>query len=102
LDFCNAYFDLITVVRSQVPKAVDAWRGELQAKNRPKIAAGIAHPADNPDLFEEGWEEALKQEQKVTPTAHIINGRQCEHPSINVRCFAYSLILSSRIFVRRQ
>jgi coatomer subunit beta' len=62
---------------SQVPKAVNAWRGELQAKNRPKIAAGIADPTDNPDIFEEGWEKALKQEQNVATTTPVVNGRQC-------------------------
>jgi coatomer subunit beta' len=54
---------------------VDAWRGELQAKNRPKIAAGIAHPADNADLFEEGWAAVLEREQKITSTP-AINGRK--------------------------
>jgi coatomer subunit beta' len=46
----------------------------LNSKNRPKIAAGIARPVENPDLFEEGWEDALRQEQKVAPAAPIING----------------------------
>jgi coatomer subunit beta' len=64
-----------TYAPSQVPKAVDAWRGELQTKNRPKIAAGIAHPADNAELFEEGWEEALGREPKGAPATPVINGR---------------------------
>ncbi|KAK7461035.1 Coatomer subunit beta' [Stygiomarasmius scandens] len=56
-----------TYAPSQVPKAVDAWQTDLQAKGRPKIAASIAHPDKNPELFEEGWEDALAQE-KAGPT----------------------------------
>ncbi|KAL6307108.1 coatomer beta [Sparassis latifolia] len=48
---------------SKVPEVVTAWRTELQAKNRPKLASAIADPAANPDLFEEGWEGALDREQ---------------------------------------
>ncbi|KZT06448.1 coatomer beta [Laetiporus sulphureus 93-53] len=48
---------------SKVPEAVSAWRAELKAKNRPKLAAAVADPHDNPELFEEGWEAALKREQ---------------------------------------
>lgn len=47
---------------SQAPKAAEAWRGALTSKGRPKIAAAIATPADNAELFEEGWEEALARE----------------------------------------
>jgi len=49
---------------SQAPKAVDAWRGELQNKSRPKIAASVAHPDVNADLFEEGWGDALVREKE--------------------------------------
>ncbi|KAK0443982.1 coatomer protein [Desarmillaria tabescens] len=51
-----------TYAPSQVPKAVDAWQADLKAKNRPKIAASVAHPSANADLFEEGWEDALAKE----------------------------------------
>jgi coatomer subunit beta' len=44
---------------SQASRAVDAWKGDLISKKRPKIAASIAHPDVNPELFEEGWEQAL-------------------------------------------
>lgn len=60
--------------RSQVPKAVDAWQGDLQAKNRPKIAAGVAHPAEHKDLFEEGWEKALSLEQNLAPALNGTTG----------------------------
>ncbi len=49
-------------VYSQVSKAVDAWQGDLKSKDRPKVAASIAHPGTNPELFEEGWEQALAKE----------------------------------------
>ena len=44
---------------SQVPKAVDTWKAELVSKKRPNIAASVAHPDANPELFEEGWAQAL-------------------------------------------
>jgi coatomer subunit beta' len=63
---------------SQVPKAVDAWRGGLQTKNRPKIAAGIVHPDEHADLFEEGWQRALEKESKAVSAAPVINGRNLD------------------------
>ncbi|KAK0190304.1 coatomer protein [Armillaria mellea] len=51
-----------TYTPSQVPKAVDAWQADLKTKNRPKIAASVAHPSTNADLFEEGWKDALAKE----------------------------------------
>lgn len=50
-----------TYVPSAVPKAVDAWKTSL--KSRPKIAASIASPEQNADLFTEGWQDALAREQ---------------------------------------
>lgn len=41
------------------------WRADLRGKNRPKVAAGIAHPIENAVLFEETWEEALGREEEV-------------------------------------
>lgn len=32
-------------------------------KNKAKLAETIADPADNPELFEEGWDAALEKEQ---------------------------------------
>ncbi|KAK0499429.1 coatomer WD associated region-domain-containing protein [Armillaria luteobubalina] len=51
-----------TYAPSQVPKAVDAWQADLKTKNRPKIAASVAHPSTNADLFEEGWKDAVAKE----------------------------------------
>ena len=51
---------------SQVPKAVDAWRGDLKSKNRLKIAASIVHPENNAALFDEGWEQALSRETSLS------------------------------------
>ncbi|KAF8876230.1 coatomer protein [Mucidula mucida] len=53
-----------TYAPSQVSKAVDAWQGDLKSKDRPKVAASIAHPGTNPELFEEGWEQALAKESE--------------------------------------
>jgi coatomer subunit beta' len=47
------------IFSSQASKAVDAWKADLTSKKRPKIAASVTHPDVNPDLFEEGWEQAL-------------------------------------------
>ncbi len=64
-----------TYAPSKVPEAVQAWRGDLQAKKRTKIAAGIADPTANPELFEEGWEEALQRETSAAaPGAPLVNG----------------------------
>ena len=49
----------ILLFYSQAPKAVEAWKSGLTLK---KIAATIADPSLNPELFEEGWEEVLARE----------------------------------------
>ncbi|KAL0568744.1 Coatomer subunit beta' [Marasmius crinis-equi] len=51
-----------TYAPSQIPKAVDAWQADLNAKGRSKIAAGVAHPKQHPDLFSEGLEGAMARE----------------------------------------
>ncbi|KAH9482103.1 Coatomer subunit beta' [Psilocybe cubensis] len=48
-----------------VPKAVAAWKTDLTSKNRGKIAGTIADPAQNPELFVEGWEDALAKEEEA-------------------------------------
>ncbi|KAJ2912197.1 hypothetical protein MD484_g8213, partial [Candolleomyces efflorescens] len=50
---------------SLVPQTVKSWKSELEAKNRNKLAAAIADPAVNPELFEEGWEAAVAREEKI-------------------------------------
>ncbi|KAH7923637.1 Coatomer, beta' subunit [Leucogyrophana mollusca] len=68
-----------TYAPSEVSRTVDAWRGELRSKNKPKIAAAIAHPGENTDLFEEGWEEALSREAESRSTIGV-NGDFAEAP----------------------
>ncbi|KAF7370716.1 Coatomer subunit beta' [Mycena sanguinolenta] len=58
-----------TYAPSQAPKAVDAWHAELEAKKRPKIAAAVAHPNKNAELFEEGWANALALERGEAPSS---------------------------------
>ncbi|KAK0447642.1 coatomer protein [Armillaria borealis] len=62
-----------TYAPSQVPKAVDAWQADLKAKNRPKIAASVAHPSANADLFEEGWKDALGKESAGSQNAVLVD-----------------------------
>ena len=54
-----------TYAPSKVPEAVKAWKGDLQSKNRGKLAAAIADPVENPDLFEEGLKDAVTGEAGV-------------------------------------
>jgi coatomer subunit beta' len=42
---------------------VQAWKSDLEAKNRSKIAAMVADPSTNPELFGEGWEDVLAREE---------------------------------------
>ncbi|KAG5730050.1 Coatomer subunit beta' [Termitomyces sp. T112] len=51
-----------TYAPSYASRAVEAWKADLSSKKRPKIAASIADPTSNPELFEEGWEEVLAAE----------------------------------------
>ncbi|OBZ70384.1 Coatomer subunit beta' [Grifola frondosa] len=62
-----------TYAPSKVSEAVTAWRADLQAKKRPKLASVIADPSDHPELFEEGWEEALRRERGQPPQP-VVNG----------------------------
>ncbi|KAI4527169.1 Coatomer, beta' subunit [Schizophyllum commune Loenen D] len=65
-----------TYAPSQAPRAVDAWKADLTAKSRAKLAESIAHPDFNTDLFEEGWTDAVAKEQGKVPEAAPLNGRQ--------------------------
>lgn len=60
-----------TYAPKKMPEAVKAWRGDLESKKRGKIAAGIADPTENPELFEEseGARETLLDEAVPPPTA---------------------------------
>lgn len=48
---------------SSVSKVVETWREDLNSNNRPKLAARIASPSEQPDAFAEGWEDVLEAER---------------------------------------
>jgi hypothetical protein len=75
-----------TLYNSKAAEAVQAWQTDLKSpkptttatsnnnnnnnntnvsnkKNSTKLAASIADPLKNPELFEEGWEEAMNREK---------------------------------------
>ncbi|KIY66325.1 Coatomer, beta' subunit [Cylindrobasidium torrendii FP15055 ss-10] len=52
-----------TYAPSQAPKAVSAWKADLKAKDRVKLADSVADPTTDVDLFEEGWDIALEKER---------------------------------------
>ncbi|KAF8187171.1 coatomer protein [Pholiota molesta] len=54
-----------TYAPSRAPAVVSAWKSDLTDKKRAKIAATIADPSTQPELFEEGWEEALAREEAL-------------------------------------
>lgn len=58
------FFEL---VHSRVPKALQAWRLDLENKNKSKAANLLADPSRGQDagMFEEGWEEALSKEEAI-------------------------------------
>ncbi|KAF5321445.1 hypothetical protein D9619_000081 [Psilocybe cf. subviscida] len=58
---------------SAAPQAVAAWKAELAAKSRSKIANTIADPAENSELFEEGWEVALAKEEEALAEGDLVN-----------------------------
>jgi len=60
------------MLSSQVPKAVAAWKTDLVTRGKKKIAEAVADPSGNPELFEEGWEDALAREKGVEQPA--VNG----------------------------
>lgn len=55
-----------TYAPSQVPRAVTAWKKDLE--KRPKLATAIANPLEDPNEFE-GWEESLAREAAVVTGA---------------------------------
>ena len=56
-------YHLRTFTVSLVPKVVETWREDLVSNNRPKLAARIASPSEQPDAFGEGWEDVLEAER---------------------------------------
>lgn len=61
---------------SRVPKALGAWRTELENKGKAKTAASLADPArgEEQELFEEGWAEALAREEALGTSESHTNG----------------------------
>lgn len=48
---------------SQVPRVLESWQTDLKSHNRAKLAESIGSPVSQPELFEEGWEQALALEK---------------------------------------
>ena len=59
---------------SHVPNAVAVWKGGLVTGGKKKLAAAIADPSENAELFDEGWDNALAREQM---------GSIEKHPGVN-------------------
>lgn len=60
----NEYTQLVT---SRVPAALQAWRTDLEAKGKSKVANLLGDPTRGQDaeLFQEGWQESLQKEEKI-------------------------------------
>lgn len=52
-----------TYAPSQVSRVVKAWKADLESKKKGKIAAGLADPEEDEELFGEQWAEALALEK---------------------------------------
>ena len=52
-----------TYAPSQVSRVVKAWKADLEVKKRGKVAAAIADPEDDEELFD-GWSDALQAEKR--------------------------------------
>ena len=77
-----------TYAPTKVPEAVQAWKSELTTKNRSKIAAKIADPTEQPELFEEGWEDAVARE-KGAENQHLlvsVNGASGSYHHFTLHC----------------
>jgi len=55
-------------------KATTAWRADLESKQRGKLAATIADPHQNPELFEEDWEASIAREAELRGDAGSLDG----------------------------
>lgn len=51
-----------TYAPSQVPKAVKAWKSDLESHGKGKLALQIASPEEHEDMFGAGWQESLSWE----------------------------------------
>ncbi|KAJ3966445.1 coatomer WD associated region-domain-containing protein [Lentinula raphanica] len=62
-----------TYAPSLVPKTVLAWKADLTARGRPKIADMIANPDVNPELFGEGWAGVLEKEKDHGSASPVVS-----------------------------
>lgn len=58
-----------TYAPRSVGKAVGQWRSSLEAAKRPKLAAALADPDEQPDEFVEGWSDALARADELAAAA---------------------------------
>ena len=60
---------------------MDAWKSDLETKGRKKLAASVASPEEDPELFSEGWPDVLEREKVVDAQRNGIkaNGHSGEH-----------------------
>ena len=65
-----------TYAPSKIPEAVTAWKAELKGKGKSKIADSVADPTEHPELFEEGWKDAVAKEE----------GAELLHPPLPIQC----------------
>lgn len=52
-------------------------------ESRPKIAETIASPSENPELFTEGWEEALEREKGLAMQKDDASEPESKPPGMN-------------------
>jgi len=62
---------------SRVAKALQAWRLDLENKDKAKAANLLADPnrGQDAELFEEGWLESLQKEEALYGTADAANNK---------------------------
>ena len=64
-----------TYAPDKMSETVKTWKADLQAKKRGKLAASIADPSENPELFEETRHEAaapVAEEPEKTQNAPAV------------------------------
>jgi len=70
---------------SSASSAVKSWKEHLTAGGKKKLADALANPEDNEELFDEGWAQALAQEQGSSGQSESVvsgqNGASTSEPS---------------------
>lgn len=72
----EAAFFARTYAPSQAGRVVKLWKADLESKKKQKIAVGIADPDEDPDLFGEGWQEALNAEKGGVSESYVPAGQK--------------------------